>query len=77
MRQIIFVVTVADKKQWLVKSVEKSGYFYKSANARNWERLTEDRFLSAVEQATALRILHGTNVVAKYKLVPEKSKVIV
>lgn len=74
MRQIIFVVTVANKKQWLVKSVERSGYFYKSANARNWERLTEDRFLSAVEQATALRILHGTDVVAEYKLVPEKSK---
>lgn len=70
MRQIIFEVSVDNKKQWLVKHVERNGYFYKSANAKTWERLTEDRFLSAVEEAKALRILHDKDVIAEYKLVP-------
>jgi len=70
MEQVIFIVTVK-RNQWLVKSNPR-GFFYKSANSKIWERLTQDRFECAVEQATELRIQRGNLIVATYKLVPVK-----
>lgn len=58
--EIIFTITVANKKQWLLKSTPK-GYFYKPKGQGYWERLTEDRFHCGAEQATAMTISYGTH----------------